>query len=80
MSGRSGRRGYDPVGNVVFFGLPYRKVRRLITANIPSLVGNFPITISLVLRLLLLTAQANDRDCLRKVMRSLYLPVHYSHL
>ncbi|PFX17719.1 putative ATP-dependent RNA helicase DDX60 [Stylophora pistillata] len=67
MSGRAGRRGFDPVGNVVFFGLPYRKVQRLITANIPKLVGNFPINVSLVLRLLLMTSKGDDpQDALTK--------------
>ena len=68
MSGRAGRRGFDPVGNVVFFGVPYRKVQRLITANIPKLVGNFPINVSLVLRLLLMTAKGDDKkDAFTKV-------------
>lgn len=68
MSGRAGRRGFDPVGNVVFFGVPYRKVQRLITANIPKLVGNFPINVSLVLRLLLMTSKGEDKkDALTKV-------------
>ena len=68
MSGRAGRRGFDPVGNAVFFGVPYRKVQRLITANIPKLVGNFPINVSLVLRLLLMTSKGDDqKDALTKV-------------
>ena len=70
MSGRAGRRGFDPVGNVIFFGIPYRKIQRLMTANIPKLVGNFPITVSLVLRLLLMTTQADDKkDALTKVSK-----------
>ena len=68
MSGRAGRRGFDPVGNVVFFGVPSRKVQRLITANVPKIVGNFPINVSLVLRLLLMTSKGDDRkDALTKV-------------
>ena len=56
------------MGNVVFFGVPYRKVQRLITANIPWLVGNFPINVSLVLRLLLMTSKGDDKeDALTKV-------------
>lgn len=75
MSGRAGRRGFDPVGNVIFFGIPYRKVQRLMTANIPKLVGNFPITVSLVLRLLLMTTQADDRgDALTKALALLSHP------
>ena len=70
MSGRAGRRGFDPVGNVIFFGIPYRKIQRLMTANIPKLVGNYPITVSLVLRLLLMTTQADDKkDALTKVSK-----------
>ena len=70
MSGRAGRRGFDLVGNVIFFGIPYRKIQRLMTANIPKLVGNFPITVSLVLRLLLMTTQADDKkDALTKVSK-----------
>ena len=68
MSGRAGRRGFDPVGNVVFFGVPSCKVQRLITANVPKIVGNFPINVSLVLRLLLMTSKGDDReDALTKV-------------
>ena len=73
MSGRAGRRGFDPMGNVIFFGIPYRKVQRLMTANIPKLVGNFPITVSLVLRLLLMTTQADDKeDALTKVSKDYF--------
>ncbi|KAK2572326.1 putative ATP-dependent RNA helicase DDX60 [Acropora cervicornis] len=75
MSGRAGRRGFDPVGNVVFFGVPHRKVQRLITANIPKLVGNFPINVSLVLRLLLMTSKGDDeKDALTKALTLLSHP------
>ena len=88
MSGRAGRRGFDPIGNVVFFGIPYRKVQRLITANIPWLIGNFPINVSLVLRLLLMTSKGDDEeDALTKVSVILtkrcdikYLQVQSFHL
>ena len=61
------------MGNVIFFGIPYRKVQRLKTANIPKLVGNFPITVSLVLRLLLMTTQADDKeDALTKVSKDYF--------
>ena len=61
------------MGNVIFFGIPYRKVQRLMTANIPKLVGNFPITVSLVLRLLLMTTQADDKeDALIKVSKDYF--------
>ena len=61
------------MGNVIFFGIPYRKVQRLMTAHIPKLVGNFPITVSLVLRLLLMTTQADDKeDALTKVSKDYF--------
>ena len=61
------------MGNVIFFGIPHRKVQRLMTANIPKLVGNFPITVSLVLRLLLMTTQADDKeDALTKVSKDYF--------
>ncbi|KAM7443056.1 putative ATP-dependent RNA helicase ddx60 [Porites harrisoni] len=75
MSGRAGRRGFDPVGNVIFFGIPYQKVQRLMTANIPKLVGNFPINVSLVLRLLLMTSTGDDKqDAFTKALALLSHP------
>ncbi|XP_070552614.1 probable ATP-dependent RNA helicase DDX60 isoform X2 [Ptychodera flava] len=59
MSGRAGRRGFDLVGNVLFFGIPRPKIQRLIMSSVPHLKGNFPISLSLVLRLLLLTSQSD---------------------
>ena len=62
MSGRSGRRGFDPIGNVVFCGVPLPKVRRLLNAEVPSIQGNFPLTVSLVLRLMLLVAKSDNKQ------------------
>ncbi|KAI9374433.1 hypothetical protein BJX61DRAFT_498293 [Aspergillus egyptiacus] len=53
-SGRAGRRGFDLLGNVVFQGIPYAKVCRLISSKLPDLTGHFPITTSIVLRLFIL--------------------------
>ncbi|XP_061331099.1 probable ATP-dependent RNA helicase DDX60 isoform X1 [Pezoporus flaviventris] len=62
MSGRAGRRGYDMIGNVFFYDIPMPKVERLIKSNIPELKGQFPLTISLILRLMLLAAKADDKE------------------
>ncbi|XP_061228962.1 probable ATP-dependent RNA helicase DDX60 isoform X2 [Neopsephotus bourkii] len=62
MSGRAGRRGYDMTGNVFFYDIPMPKVERLIKSNIPELKGQFPLTISLILRLMLLAAKADDEE------------------
>ncbi|XP_053556210.1 probable ATP-dependent RNA helicase DDX60 [Bombina bombina] len=62
MSGRAGRRGQDLIGNVFFYGIPMPKVRRLIKANIPQLKGQFPLSISFILRIMLLAAKADDKE------------------
>ena len=56
MSGRAGRRGFDNAGNVVFMGLNERKIRRLLTDRLPQMVGNFPLSVSMVLRVLLMVS------------------------
>lgn len=43
-AGRAGRRGYDLLGNVVFYGLPMSRIQRLILSKLPSLGGTFPLT------------------------------------
>lgn len=50
-AGRAGRRGFDVLGNVVFQGMNFNKVCRLLSSRLPDLNGHFPITTSLVLRL-----------------------------
>ncbi|XP_074678965.1 putative ATP-dependent RNA helicase DDX60 isoform X4 [Strix aluco] len=61
MSGRAGRRGQDMIGNVFFYDIPLPKVERLIKSNVPQLKGQFPLTVSLILRLMLLAAKADDK-------------------
>ncbi|XP_036138163.1 probable ATP-dependent RNA helicase DDX60 [Molossus molossus] len=62
MSGRAGRRGEDLIGNVFFYGIPLHKIERLLKSNVPKLKGQFPLGISLVLRLMLLVAKADDKE------------------
>ena len=54
MSGRAGRRGYDDVGNVIFFGVRAERAAQLMTTKLPSLQGQFPLSATLGLRTLLL--------------------------
>lgn len=50
MSGRAGRRGFDTVGNVIFFGVPYARIASLVSSPLPTLRGHFPLTVTMVLR------------------------------
>ncbi|NXD80228.1 DDX60 helicase, partial [Halcyon senegalensis] len=61
MSGRAGRRGQDMIGNVFFYDIPLPKIERLMKSNVPQLKGQFPLTVSLILRLMLLAAKADDK-------------------
>jgi hypothetical protein len=47
MSGRAGRRGFDLIGHVAFFGIPEGKIKRLITSKLADMRGNLPLTIAL---------------------------------
>lgn len=80
MSGRAGRRGQDLGGDVYFFGIPLPKVEKLIKSNVPELRGQFPLSISLILRLMLLASKADDpEDAKAKVLWGWFLglSLHY---
>ena len=62
ISGRAGRRGYDLIGHVIFFGIPEAKIQRLMTVSLPRIIGNFPLNVSLVLRMLLLMNNVENRE------------------
>lgn len=59
-AGRSGRRGFDLLGNVVFHGISSQKVCRLLSSRLPDLNGHFPITTTLFLRLFGLLHESNQ--------------------
>lgn len=60
-SGRAGRRGFDLLGNVVFNISSHRSFE-IMSSRLPSIRGQFPISTSLVLRVLSL---CNDTNCNR---------------
>ncbi|XP_045058537.2 probable ATP-dependent RNA helicase DDX60 isoform X2 [Desmodus rotundus] len=69
MSGRAGRRGQDLMGDVYFFDIPLPKIEKLIKSNVPELRGQFPFSITFVLRLMLLASKGDDpEDAKAKVL------------
>ncbi|XP_033071531.1 probable ATP-dependent RNA helicase DDX60-like isoform X4 [Trachypithecus francoisi] len=69
MSGRAGRRGQDLLGNVYFFDIPLPKIKRLLASSVPELRGQFPLSVTLVLRLMLLASKGDDpEDAKAKVL------------
>lgn len=69
MSGRAGRRGQDLLGDVYFFDIPFPKIQKLIKSNVPELRGQFPFSITLVLRLMVLASRGDDpEDAQAKVL------------
>lgn len=62
MSGRSGRRGFDLVGHVIFYDIPRAKQYRLMTSRLPNLVSHSPDSILLTLRKLALPGRVIGVD------------------
>ena len=69
MAGRSGRRGFDQVGNVYFFGIGPRKIQHLMSSDLSEISGNFPISTALVLRLFLFCNRSSDRQLALNMVR-----------
>ncbi|KAG5301696.1 DEAD/DEAH box helicase [Histoplasma ohiense] len=70
-AGRAGRRGFDVLGNVVFQGLPYSKICRLLSSRLPDLHDHFPITTSLVLSLFTLLHESKQAPNAVRMVNSL---------
>jgi hypothetical protein len=70
MSGRAGRRGFDPIGNVIFLGVTHQKICKLEASPLPVLRGHFPFTTSFLLRSLVLGTGSTTAD-----FKSLYFDV-----
>jgi superfamily II RNA helicase len=70
-AGRSGRRGFDLLGNVVFQGISKERASRLLSSRLPELTGHFPITTTLVLRLFTLLSDSKSSPYAVKAINSL---------
>mmetsp|Transcript_92223 Transcript_92223/g.176876 ORF Transcript_92223/g.176876 Transcript_92223/m.176876 type:complete len:1979 (-) Transcript_92223:351-6287(-) len=60
MSGRAGRRGFDLMGQVVFWDMGFGKVRRLISSDLSKLTGEFVLSPTALLRVLMCWEQTCD--------------------
>ncbi|KAF8069236.1 hypothetical protein FPV67DRAFT_1415532 [Lyophyllum atratum] len=77
-AGRAGRRGYDLLGNVVFYGMSLERVKRLVLSKLPSLGGNFPMTSTLTIRLLNLLEGSNYAPVAVNAVKSMMALPHIS--
>ncbi|SJK99648.1 uncharacterized protein ARMOST_02956 [Armillaria ostoyae] len=74
-AGHAGRRGYDLLGNVVFYGLTLDRVQHLVLSKLPSLGGTFPLTPTLTLRLFnLLDSSNNAKVAINAIENLMKLP------
>ncbi|SPO02147.1 related to antiviral protein and putative helicase [Cephalotrichum gorgonifer] len=70
-AGRSGRRGFDPLGNVVFTGMKRDRAFEIMASRLPDLQGHFPLTTTLILRLLGLLHHTDNSEYAVKAIQSM---------
>ncbi|KJK73724.1 helicase [Metarhizium anisopliae BRIP 53293] len=70
-AGRAGRRGFDSLGNVVFAGMTPERVFEIMSSRLPDLHGQFPLSTTLVLRLLGLLHHTENSEYAVKAIRSI---------
>lgn len=70
-SGRAGRRGFDFLGNVVFVGMPVNRALEIMSSRLPDLSGHFPLSTTLVVRLLGLLHHTKNSEYGTKAIQSL---------
>ncbi|RDA83809.1 hypothetical protein CP532_4611 [Ophiocordyceps camponoti-leonardi (nom. inval.)] len=71
-AGRAGRRGFDYLGNVIFAGMPPERAFEVMSSRLPDLRGHFPLSTTLVLRLLGLMHHTGNSDFAAKAITSLF--------
>lgn len=60
MIGRAGRRGFDTIGNIVYFGVPKNKIKNFIASNTSKIKGSFSLNLKLISQFSLM--QFNDQE------------------
>jgi superfamily II RNA helicase len=69
MVGRAGRRGFDNIGNIVYYGLPANNIKRFISSNISKITGRFSLDMNLILQVAAMhNSKANN--CPLEILKS----------
>ncbi|KAG8812890.1 hypothetical protein FRC17_001765, partial [Serendipita sp. 399] len=70
-AGRAGRRGFDLLGKVIFYGIPNERVKQVVLSRLPALRGNYPLTPTLSLRLVSLLVDSGHAPSARDAVSDL---------
>ncbi|KAI0490371.1 hypothetical protein F4859DRAFT_520193 [Xylaria cf. heliscus] len=70
-AGRAGRRGFDLLGNVVLSNISKMRAYELMSSRLPDLKGHFPLTTTLILRILGLVDAAGQSSFASGIVESL---------
>jgi hypothetical protein len=70
-SGRAGRRGFDVLGNVIFHDMHPHRALEIMSAKLPDLRGQFPVSVTLILRLFTLLDGTHNSEFAANAVRSL---------
>jgi superfamily II DNA or RNA helicase len=60
MIGRAGRRGFDTIGNIVYFGVPENKIKSFISSDLIKLKGSFTYDLNNILQLAFLCVSSRE--------------------
>ena len=77
-AGRAGRRGFDLLGRVVFYGIPLDRIYRILLSRLPRLTGTFVLSSTMVLRLFSLLHGSNYAPYAVHAIRSILQLPHIS--
>ncbi|PVG01333.1 P-loop containing nucleoside triphosphate hydrolase protein, partial [Serendipita vermifera] len=70
-AGRAGRRGFDLLGKVIFYGIPNERVKQVVLSKLPALRGNYPLTPTLSLRLMSLLTDSGHAPTATQAVRDM---------
>jgi len=74
MMGRAGRRGYDNIGHVTFLGIRPRKIAYLMTSQLTSLTGHYPVTPGMCMKVCAQFETFSNKNECTEAMSNLIVP------